>query len=197
MMDCKSMNTPMTTNLNILGASDSDLVDPMMYKQLIGSLMYLVNTRTNIYFAVNTLSQFMIELKQVHSVATKHALRYLRGLVGFGPRYVEDDGVRLHGYSDSDWAGSAVDRKSTSGGCFSLGSTVVSWYNRKQTSVALSSTEAKYMAASLASCEAIWLHNLLVGLFGQVLEPTVIHCDNQRCIDIHFIKVNLLSPKRH
>jgi hypothetical protein len=61
MMDCKSMTTPMTTNLNTLGASDSDLVDPTMYRQLIGSLMYLVNTRPYICFAVNTLSEFMVE----------------------------------------------------------------------------------------------------------------------------------------
>jgi hypothetical protein len=133
MMDCKSMTTPMTTNLNMLGASDSDLVDPTMYRKLIGSLMYLVNTRPNICFVVNTLSQFMVESRQVHWVATKHVLRYLRGTVGFGLRYVRGDGVRLHGYSDSDWAGSAVERKSTSGGCFNLGSTMVSWYNRKQT----------------------------------------------------------------
>jgi hypothetical protein len=172
MMDCKSMTTPMITNLKKLGASDSDLVDPTMYRQLIGSLMYLVNTRPNICFVVNTLSQFMVESRQVHWVAAKHVLRYLRGTVGFGLRYVGGDGVRLHGYSDSDWAGSAVDRKSTSGGCFSLGSTVVSWFSRKQTSVALSSAEAEYMAASLASCEAIWLRKLLAGLSGQVLEPT-------------------------
>jgi hypothetical protein len=82
----------------------------------------------------------MVESRQVHWVATKHWLRYLRGTVGFGLRYVWVDGVRLHGYSDSDWEGSTVDRKSTSGGCFNLGSIVVSWFNGKQTSVALSST---------------------------------------------------------
>jgi hypothetical protein len=166
MMECKSMTTPMTTNLNTLGASDSDLLDPMMYRQLIGSLMYLVNTGSNICFTVNTLSQLMVEPRQVHWVATKHVLKYLRGTVGFGLRYVERDGVRLHGYSNSDWAGNVVDRKSTSGGCFSLGSIVVSWYNNKQNSTALSSAEAEYMAIRLASCEAIWLCKLLVGLFG-------------------------------
>jgi hypothetical protein len=83
----------------------------------------------------------------------------------------------LDGYSDSDWAGSAVDRKSTSGGYLSLGSTMFSWFNKTQTSVALSSTEAKYMEASLAGCENIWLRKLLAGSFGRELEPTV-HCDN-------------------
>jgi hypothetical protein len=94
--------------------------------------MYLVNTRPDICFAVNTLSQFMVEPRQVHWVAAKHVLRYLWGTVGFDIRYVEGDGVRLHGYSDSDWVGSVVDGKSTFGGCFSLGSTIVSWFSRNK-----------------------------------------------------------------
>ena len=73
----------------------------------------------------------------------------------YGLYYRHGDGVRLAGYTDSDWAGCASDRKSTSGCCFGLGSAVVSWFSRKQQSVALSSAEAEYMAASLASCEAI------------------------------------------
>jgi hypothetical protein len=126
----------------------------------------------------------MVESRQVYWVATKHVLRYLRATIGFGLRYVGGDGLRLHGYSDSDWASSAIDRKSTSGGCFRLGSTVVSWFSRKQTSVAFSSIEDEYMAMSLASCEAICILKLLAGLFGQELEPIVIHCDNQRCIKL-------------
>jgi hypothetical protein len=126
----------------------------------------------------------MVEPRHVHWVAAKHVLRYLWGTVGFGLRYVRGDGVRLHGYSDSDWEGSEVDRKSTSGGCFSLGSTMVSWFSRKQTYVALNSTEIEYMAASLASCEAILLRKLLAWLLGQVLEPMVIYCDNQSCVKL-------------
>jgi hypothetical protein len=86
--------------------------------------------------------------------------------------------VRLQGYSDSDWEGGETDHKCTFGCCFSLGSIVISWFNMKQTSIALSSAEEEYMAVSLASCEAIWLRKLLTGLFGQGLGPTLIHCDN-------------------
>jgi hypothetical protein len=90
MMDCKSMTTPMMTNLKKLSdsASDSDLVDPTMYKMLIGSLMYLVNTVPYIFFAMSTLGQFMVELRHVHWVSTKHVLSYLHGTVGYGLRYV-------------------------------------------------------------------------------------------------------------
>jgi len=108
------MATPMTINLKLLSDSSSDLVDPTMYRQLIGSLMYLVNTRPNICFAVNALSQYMVEPRHVHWMAAKHMLRYLRGTVGYGLRYVSGGDVKLQGYIDSDWAGSAVDRKSTS-----------------------------------------------------------------------------------
>jgi hypothetical protein len=163
MMDCKSMATPMETNLKKLSdsASDSDLVDPTMYRQLIGSLMYLVNTRPDIFFAVSTLSQFMVEPRHYHWVAAKHVLRYLHGTVGYGLRYVSGGEVRLQGYTDSDWAGSAVDRLSTLGCCFSLGSITISG---KQVSVALSTTETMYITVGIASRKAVWLQKLLAGL---------------------------------
>ena len=140
-------------------------MDPTLYRHLIGSLMYLVNTRPDLCFAMNTLGQFLLEPRSVHWVAAKHVLCYLAGTVDFGLDYRRSDGIRLVGFTDSDWAGSVADRKSTSGCCFSLGSAAVSWFSRKQKSVALSSAEAEYMAASQASCEALWLRKLLVNLF--------------------------------
>ena len=141
--------------------------------------MYLVNTRPDICFTVNTLSQFMVSPKRVHWIAVKHVLRYIQGTVDYGLDYVQGGGVRLTRYTDSDWAESVSDRKSTSGCCFGLGSAVVSWLSRKQKSVALSSSEAEYMAAGQASCEAIWLRKMLLRLFGQQLRPTTIYCDKQ------------------
>jgi hypothetical protein len=133
MMDCKFMSTPMTMNLKKLSdaAADSDLVDPTVYRLLVGSLMYLVNTRPNICFAVSALGQFMCESRQMHWVAAKHVLRYLRGTIGYGLRYTSSSDLTLVSYSNSDWAGSVDDRKSTSGGCFSLGPAMVSWFSRK------------------------------------------------------------------
>ena len=93
--------------------------------------MYLVNTRPNICFVMNTLSQYMVEPRSVHMVGEKHILRYVVGTVDFGLDYVRGYGVSLVGYTDSDWAGCAADRKSTSGCYFSLGSGLVSWFNRK------------------------------------------------------------------
>ena len=81
-------------------------------------------------------------------------------------RYKRIDGMKLHGFTDVDWAGIPTDRKSTSGAIFSIGLTTVSWYSRKQRFVALSSAEAKYMETIQATCEAIWMRKILVCLFG-------------------------------
>ena len=84
-------------------------------------------------------------------------MMYLKGTIDLGLYYGGDHDYRLYGYTDSDWAGSAIDKKSTSGGCYFLGSSMISWFSKKYFIVALSIDEAKYIAACSASCEAIWL----------------------------------------
>jgi hypothetical protein len=111
-------------------------------------------------------------------VVAKHILRYVRGTIAYGLRYTSSGGVMLHGYTNSDWMGSTMDRKRTSGYFFSLGSTMISWSSRKQGSIAQSIAEAEYIAASVASRKAVCLRKLLLDLFNAELEPTVIHCDN-------------------
>lgn len=95
----------------------------------------------------------------------KHALRYLQGIMDFGLRYVRVGGEELQGYIDSDWVESVVDRKSMSRCCFTMGSTRRLWYNMNQQSTILSSIEEKYMAANMASCEAVWLRKMFARLF--------------------------------
>ena len=148
MEDCRPMSKPIVTNWKKLNAYEGELVDPTLYRQLIGSLMYLVNSRPNLCFAMNTLTQFMVEPRRVHWVAAKHVLRYLAGTVEYGLDYRRSDGIGLIGFTYSDWAGSVTDRKNTFSCCFSLGLAAVSWFNRKQKSVALSSTEAEYMVGN-------------------------------------------------
>jgi hypothetical protein len=104
--------------------------------------MYLTNTRPNICFAVNTLSQLLVEPRHVHLVAAKHVMRYLKGTIDYGLSYDGDHDFTLSGYTDADWEGSVSDRKSTSGCFFSLGSTMISWKSRKQSSIALNTVEA-------------------------------------------------------
>jgi hypothetical protein len=147
MMDCKSMDTPMTTDIRKVRDLDSNPVDLSLYQQLVGSLMYLVNTRPDIFFFVNTLSQFQVEPRHEHWIAAKHVRRYIHGTLNYGLRYMASSDIQLHGFTYSDWAGSAEDRRSTSGMCFSLGSAMISWGSRKQKFVTLSTTEAEYIAA--------------------------------------------------
>jgi hypothetical protein len=144
--------------------------------------MYLTNTRPGIYFAVNTLSQFLVEPRCVHLVAAKHVMRYLKGTIDYGLSYDGDHNFTLSGYTDAYWAGSVTNRKITSRCCFSLGSAMISWQSRKQSNIALSTAKAEYIAACSASCKAIWLRKLLTGLFDLEMEATTILCDNQSYI---------------
>ena len=100
MMDFKAMTTPMALNLKLLSDASSDPVDATMYHQMIGSLMYLTNTRPNICFVVNTLSQFLTDLRNVHLIAAKHILRYLSGTVDYQLKYEANQKINLGGYFD-------------------------------------------------------------------------------------------------
>lgn len=178
------MATPMIANWKKIDASGDKEVDPTLYRQLIGSLVYLVNTRSNICYIVNILSQFMVELETTHWAMTKHILRYVRGTINFGLRYTKGDDIELSGFTNADWAGSSVGRESTVRYCFGIGSGMTSWGSEKQKFVALSSAKAEYMEASKATCEAILLRKLLVNLFTKRMEATKIFCDNQSCIKL-------------
>jgi hypothetical protein len=144
--------------------------------------MYLTSTRPDICFAVNTLIQFLVEPRRVHLVAAKHVMRYLKGTMDYGLSYDGDHDFTLSGYTDANWAGSVADRKSTSRCCFSLGSAMISWQSRKQSSISLNTVETEYIAACSTSCEAIWIQKLLTVLFYLEMRATAILCDNKKCI---------------
>jgi hypothetical protein len=101
-----------------------------------------------------------------------------------GLLYRTGTAVQLVGYTDAGWAGNVADRRSTSGYAFSLGSVAVAWSSKKQLTVALSSTEAEYRGAAVATCEAIWLKRLLKDLHEEVFDPTMIYCDNLSSIQL-------------
>ena len=90
MLDCKAMSTPMDTNLKLLFDESLELVDVSQYKEIIGSLMYLMNNRIDICFVVNILSQYLVKPRCVHLITSKHVMRYLKGMIHFGLYYVRD-----------------------------------------------------------------------------------------------------------
>ena len=183
-MDYKAMTTPMESNLELLSDASSETVDATMNHQMIGSLMYLMNMRPDICFALNTLSHFLTDLRHVHLISAKHILRYLKGTVDYGLKYKADQKINMEGYIDSDQEGSAIDRKSTSECCFSMGLGMISWFSRKQSYVELSTVEEEYAISCTASCEVVWLRKILYDLFDLQLDSTCIYCDNQSCVKL-------------
>ena len=108
----------------------------------------------------------------------------LKGTVDYGLKYDANQKINLEGYVDLDWVSSAIDRKSTSGCCFNMGSSVISWFSKKKSCVALSTAEEEYVVDCLASCEEVWLRKLLYDLFNLQLDATCIYCDNQSCVKL-------------
>jgi hypothetical protein len=101
MLECKSMNTPMETNLKLLVDTSSELVDATLYRHIIGSLMYLMNFGPEIFFVVNSLSQYLVDPRRVLLITSKHVMRYLKGTLDYGLCYIGDNDFRLYGYTDS------------------------------------------------------------------------------------------------
>ncbi|GKA13883.1 putative ribonuclease H-like domain-containing protein [Tanacetum coccineum] len=148
--DVKSASTPVDTEKPLLKDSDGDDVDVHLYRSMIGSLMYLTSSRPDIMFAVCACARFQVTPKMSHLHAVKRIFRYLKGQPKLGLWYPRDSPFDLVPYSDSDYAGASLDKKSTTGGCQFLGCRLISWQCKKQTMVATSSTEAEYVAT--ASC---------------------------------------------
>lgn len=123
-----------------------------------------MHTYQGISFEVKPLSQFMTEPLHAHWIITKHALRYLHGMINLGLRYTIRY-VRFHGYNDIDWSENTIAKKSTSGCCFNLAFATISWMSRKHKSISLSMVEAEYIAARMASSNVICLRKLFGDLF--------------------------------
>nr|GEZ16446.1 hypothetical protein [Tanacetum cinerariifolium] len=148
----KSANTPIDTKKPLLKDPNGEEVDVHTYRSMIGSLMYLTSLRPDIMFVVCACACFQVNLKVSHLHAVKRIFRYLKGKPHLGLWYPKDSPFDLVAYSDSDYAGASLDKKSTIGGCQFLGCRLISWQCKKQTVVATSSIEAEYVAA--ASCYA-------------------------------------------
>ena len=121
--------------------------DQTKYRGLIGSLLYLTASRPDVIFSICLCARFQAKPKESHYMAAKRILKYLKGTIDVGLWYPSEVSMNLISYSDSDFAGCKIDRKSTSGTCHLLGSSLISWNSKKQACVALSTAEAEYIAA--------------------------------------------------
>lgn len=185
MHECKMVSTPIeetTIKGNFVNAKE---VVGVPYREAIGSLMYLsVVTRPDITFAVSVLSQYLEKPLQVHWNAVKRIFRYLKGTLKHGI-LIKGGESELHGFSDADFAGDINTRRSTTGYVFMFGSDVLAWCSRKQKSVSLSTTEAEYVAASMATTDLVWHLRLLNELLAPVkLKTPTLFVDNQSALKL-------------
>lgn len=182
MADYKPAPTPFLSGVKLEASCFSPLVDATLYRQLVGSLIYLTHTRPDISYVMGVVSKFMQEPHELHWKAAKRILHYVQGTHSYGIHYTAGVDIDLVRYTDLDWAGDSQDRKSTSGYCFSFGSGPVSWSSKKESAIALSSIEAEYRGAINAAIEAIWLQNILTEFGISFRKPTIIFCDNESAI---------------
>ncbi|GJR47563.1 ribonuclease H-like domain-containing protein [Tanacetum coccineum] len=175
--DVKSASTPTDLERPLVKDADADDVDEHLYRSMIGSLMYLTASRPDIMFAVCACARFQVSPKTSHLLAVKRIFRYLKGKPSLGLWYSKDSPLELVAYTDSDYAGATLDRKSTTGGCQFLGNRLISWQCKKQTVVATSTTEAEYVAAANCCGQVLWIQNQLLD-YGYNFMNTVIYIDN-------------------
>jgi hypothetical protein len=132
-----------------------------MYRKIMGSLIYMTITKPDLNYIVGSDSQFMQVPRKPHLDGVRHTLRYVNATTDYGLFYEANTELQVHGYIDVDWVGSISNMRSTNGFMLSFGSVVVTWSSKKQPTIALSSTDAKYKGATMATCEVAWLRNLL------------------------------------
>jgi hypothetical protein len=183
MDDCKPFDTPMSTRDYLDADMDGKSVDQSIYRSMIGSLLYLTASRPDIMFSVCLCARFQAAPKESHLTAVKRILRYLKHTPSIGLWYPEGAKLELLGYSDSDFAGFRVDRKSTSGGCHLLGRSLVSWSSKKQNCVALSTAEAEYIAAGACCAQILYMKQSLLD-FGVVCGSVPLLCDNESAVKL-------------
>eukprot|EP00253_Pinus_taeda_P002708 PITA_02708 len=182
MQECKAAITPTVMGLKLSKGDNNKDFDPSLYKSIIGSLMYSTATMPDIMSAISLISRFMERPKEAHWQAAKRIMRYVKGTKRFGILYTVSECSDLVGYTDSDWAGTVDDRKSTSGYVFNMSSGAISWASKKQPIVALSTAKAEYVAATTTACQAVWMRRMLRILGQEQAKGTVIYCDNSSAI---------------
>ena len=155
-----------------LQRNTSDTPDPNLhekYQQIVGSLMYaMLGSHPNICFTVNQLTQYRTNPTQTHMNTASHVLQYLKGTHHYQLSYGQNDCAELIAYSDSDWAADMDDRRSTTRYCYTLTGACIAWQTRKQHTVALSLTEAEYMALTKTAKHSQWAIQLLQQLDFEV-----------------------------
>jgi hypothetical protein len=180
MDQCNATKFPMDPGAKLHSDKGGQPVDATEYKRVIGCLRYLMHTRPDLAYSVWIASRFMEKPTVMHMRAVKHILRYLKGTIDLGLVYTQGGSEEVLGYTDSDVGGDLVGRRSTAGMAFYLGESLITWCSQKQKTVALSSCEAKFMAATFAAMQG--LRSLLAEITAKEPQVVKLFVDNNSAI---------------
>ena len=183
MSDCHSVSSPMEPGIKLTEKDSAETVD-FPFQELVGCLMYLaVSTRPDIAYATNCLARYVTCPCPSHVAAAKRVLRYLQGTKDFGILLGRRSDKLLEGYCDANYGNCEETRRSTTGYAFIFNGNLISWQSKLQATVAVSTTEVEYMAASAATKEALYLRKVLNDIeFGS--QCVTIYCDNQGAVNL-------------
>ncbi|GJT11755.1 retrovirus-related pol polyprotein from transposon TNT 1-94 [Tanacetum coccineum] len=179
----KPIKTPMSSETKLTRDEDGESVDDTKYQGMIGSLLYLTASRSDIMFSVRLCNHFQEDPKTSHLEAVKRIFRYIKGITHLGLWYPKGTGVKTIVYADYDHAGDYVDLKSTSDVCTFMGCCLTLWFSKKQTALAISTTEAEYVFAKKSCQQAFWMKQALVD-YDIKLDDIPVLCDNKGAIDL-------------
>ncbi|GJZ66372.1 hypothetical protein Tco_0623068 [Tanacetum coccineum] len=169
---------------NNLGPDESGVsINETLFRGMIGSMIYLIASRPNIQFSICHCARYQANPKESHLIVVKRIFMYMKGTLNLGLWYPKGSGFDLKAYSDSDYVGCNLNRKSTSGGCQILGGKLVCWSAKKQSSVAMSSAEVKYVAAARCCAQVLWIKSQLAD-YDVLYDNVLIFCDNTSVISI-------------
>ena len=182
MKDCNETKIPMDPGAKLTRTDEEELADATEYRSIIGCLRYLLHTRPDLSYSVGLLSRFMQEPREHHMKAIKQVIRYIKGTKDYGITYKRQGGCKITGYSDSSYGVNTDQGKGTTGIVFYFGESPITWSTQKQPTVALSSCESEFMAATTAACQALWLQRLLSELTGWKQERINLYVDNVSAI---------------
>ncbi|KAJ9539156.1 hypothetical protein OSB04_031889 [Centaurea solstitialis] len=183
MSGCHSIGTPMATGNSIGPDHEGKDVDLRNYRSMVGSLMYLTASRPDIMFATCVCARYQAKPKESHLAAVKRIFRYLKGTPYYGIWYPKGLGFELQAYTDADYGGCNMDRKSTSGHLQFLGNKLVSWASKKQQCVSTSTAESEYVAAAICCSQVLWMQSQLRD-YGLEYKKIPIYCDSKSAIAI-------------
>jgi hypothetical protein len=184
MEDSSPVSKPMVVDCKLSKDDMSPDVDQRTYRSMIGSLLYITASRPDIMQVVGMVGRYQSAPKQSHLLAVTRIFKYLRDTMNYGLWYPRNQNFQLIAYSDVDWANCVDERKSTSGGAFFLGDSLIAWLGKKKGAISLSTIEVEYIAVATCFTQILWMIQTLADLKVNYIVPITIHCDNTSAISV-------------